>query len=57
VTIELSGFVVCSFEDGGTAHGGLGGGDDREVSASDSKKHLHFGNLLIWLGRGVIRTG
>lgn len=33
VIAELSGLVVGGFEDGHAAHGGFGGGDDREVLA------------------------
>ena len=37
VRVEAPGLVVGGFENGGTSHGGFGGGDDGEVLARDSQ--------------------
>lgn len=36
VLVEGAGLIVGGFEDGCTAHGGFGGGDDGEVFTGDS---------------------
>lgn len=42
VLVERAGFVVAGFEDGGTAHGGFGGGDDGEISTGEAEEDFHF---------------
>lgn len=42
VLVQISGLVICSFEDGCAAHGGFGGGDDGEVAACYAEQDLHL---------------
>lgn len=54
---QITGLVVCSFENGGTTHSSLGRGNDCELMAGDTQKDFHRdvagwkGSIEHWFGR------
>ena len=48
--VEGPGFVVGRFEDGGAAHGGIGRGDNGEVTACEAEEDFPGGGVSIVRG-------